>query len=234
MDDESREWVAYIPPKSTAHGHQSRIRDPRRAWPTVERFLVELTTFTLGPRAKLICHGPSAHTDAAVTAARLEEARRCFGPEDASEAVGRIDRRWTLNASQVAAALQFALDDDKFPEQQLGPTWLSFSYQFFWTEIEQSSASTSAGDARNRMSFLVISAGQRRLFLQPAFVYPAPWTSESLKEFINRTEAIVPFRFREQNFKRWLARQSPANNTGRHLKLDANWRHGKSSSRRSA
>jgi hypothetical protein len=224
MDAESREWVAYIPPKSTAHGHQSRIRDPRRAWPTVERFLAELTTFTLGPRLKLVCHGPGAHTDAAVAAARIEEARRCFGPEDASEGAGRIDPRWTLNVSQLAVALQFALDDDKFQEQQLGPTWLSFSYQFFWNEFEQSSARTSAGDSRNRASFLVISAGQRRLFLQPAFVYPAPWTSDSLKEFIDRTEAIVPFRFREQDFKRWLPPQSPTSNTGRHLKLDANWR----------
>ncbi len=226
MDAESREWVAYIPPKSTAHGHQSRIRDPRRAWPTVERFLVELTTFTLGPRLKLVCHGPP-HIDMAVAAARLEEARRCFGPEDAApDGAVRTDARWMLNPSQQAAALQFAFDDDKFPEQEIGPTWLSFSYQFHWNEFEQPSAKTNEAGSRDRTSHLVIAAGQKRLFLQPAFVYPAPWDSPFLKAFLDRTEAIVPFRFRDQDFKRWLPPPGPTSNTGRHLKLGANWRRG--------
>lgn len=36
------EWVVYSPPKSVSFGHQSRVRDPRKAWPTVEQFLMGL------------------------------------------------------------------------------------------------------------------------------------------------------------------------------------------------
>jgi hypothetical protein len=39
MSVESGEWVVYHPPKSVSFGHQSRMRDPRRTWPTVERFM---------------------------------------------------------------------------------------------------------------------------------------------------------------------------------------------------
>jgi hypothetical protein len=35
--------------------------------------------------------------------------------------------------------------------------------------------------------------GKQRLFLQRHFIYPTAWNSESLKDFIDRSELIVPF-----------------------------------------
>jgi hypothetical protein len=225
MDAERDEWVVYHPPKSVAFGHQSRIRDPRRAWPTVERFLNELTQFIVGHHIGLTCHDPSTHTDPTVATARIDEARRCFGPE-IPQGVHRTDPRWNLSESQIASAVQFALDDDRFPTQQLGPTRFSFGYQFTWNEFNRPAKPTSESESRNRTSFLGIIVGQKRLFLQPNFIYPAPWNSESLKDFIDRTESIVPFRFRDQYFKRWLPPRSPTTMHGRHLRLDVNRRRG--------
>jgi hypothetical protein len=191
----------------------------------VERFLAELTTFTLGSRIELNCRGPGAQTDAAVAAARLDEARRCFGPESASE-MHRTLPHWTLGESQVTAAVRFALDDDSFPEQPLGPSWLTFNYQFRWNGFDRIAGATSATESRNPMSSLRLIFGGRRLFLQRVFIYPAPWNSEPLKDFIDRTESTVPFRFRDQYFKRWLPPQGPRTKFGRHLRLDVNWRKG--------
>ena len=193
----------------------------------VERFLAELTTFTLGSRIELTCHGAGAQTDTAVAAARLDEARRCFGPESASE-FHRTHPHWTLSESQVTAAVQFALDDDSFPEQPLAPSWLTFNYQFCWNGFDRISGATSATESRNPMSSLGLIFGRSRLFLQPTFIYPAPWNSEPLKDFIDRTEATVPFRFRDQYFKRWLPPQSPRTKFGRQLRLDVNGRRGTS------
>jgi hypothetical protein len=227
MTIEGGEWVVYHPPKSVSFGHQSRVRDPRRSWPMVERFLAELTTFTLGSRVVLTCHDPGPQTDTAAAAARLAEARRCFGPERAS-GMYRTHPHWTLSESQVTAAVRFALDDDSYPEQPVGPSRLSFNYQFCWNEFDRFSGVKSGTESRSLMSSLGVIIGRRRLFLQPDFIYPAPWNSEPLKDFIDRTESIVPFRFRDQYFKRWLPPLGPRSKFGRQLRLDANWRRGTS------
>jgi hypothetical protein len=110
------EWVVYHPPKSVSFGHQARIRDPRKAWPTVERFLNDVTRSVLAERISLTCHDASERTDERVAAARLEEARRRFGPDVAQSGPYRSHPHWDLDASQFAPAIEFALDDDKFPK----------------------------------------------------------------------------------------------------------------------
>ena len=71
-------------------------------------------------------------------------------------------------------------------------------------------------------SHLSVTIGAQRLFLQPLFVYPAVWTSQSLKDFIERSEPLAPFRFQNQNFKRWV---SPRNKgRDRLLRLEPDWR----------
>ena len=224
MDIESDEWVVYDPPKSVAFGHLSRTRDPRRAWPLVQRFLTDLTEYTLGHHAELMCVLPGEGADANVARERIEEARRSFGPELSSEKGFQTNLRWKIGESGLASALQLAFDDDRFPPQQHGPTRLSFGYEFTWNEFNRRGKVRGETDVRRSVSTLGLIAGQRRLFLQPKFVYQAPSNSESPKDFIDRTESMVPFRFRNQYFKRWLSPRSRKTNFGRYLHLDANWR----------
>src|SRR3569832_693034 len=71
-------------------------------------------------------------------------------------------------------------------------------------------------ESRNRLSHIGVFDGQRQLFLQPHLVYPAPWTSEPLKDFVDRTAPLLPFRLRDQYFKRWLV---PAGRVTTHGRL---------------
>ena len=224
MSIEPREWVVYEPPKSVSFGHQSRIRDPRLAWPPVDRFMADLTQHTLGSHIELTCHGPSLRTGSEVASARLQEARRCFGPEIGDRAIHRTHPRWRICESQLTLAIQFALNDDRFPKQEVGPTRFHFAYNFRWREFDV--CRDVSDDPRNSVSLLGVTIGQQRLFLQPNFVYPASYDSEFVKDFIDRTELIVPFRFRDQYFKRWLPPRSPATKFGRYLRLEPTWRRG--------
>jgi hypothetical protein len=228
MDNEIGEWVIYDPPKSVSFGHLSRIRNPRRAWPLVQRFLDDLTRYTLAERAELRCSLPSGRTDAGVARERIEEARHSFAHEIPSEAGFQTSPRWKISESEMASALQFAFDDDHFPPQEDGPTWFSFCHYFTWNEFNDPYKVVGETDTRKCFSRLAVIAGRRRLFLQPFFVYPGPSSSESVKDFVDRTEAIVPFRFRNQYFKRWLPPRSAKASYGRYLRLDANWRRGSS------
>jgi hypothetical protein len=225
VDTEPNEWVVYNPPKSVSFGHQSLPRDARRAWPMVGRFLTELTTSTLGPRIELTCYLPSAQTDAIVAVARLEEARHRFGPEISNFGNHKMHPRWQLAEAQLNSAIQFALEDDKFPKQQHGPTRLYFSYQFCWTELKPPPRDGVQPESRSHQSHFGLSLGQQGVFIQPYFIYPVPSHSEFLKFFIDRTEPLVPFRFRNQYFQRWLPPRTKGK-FGRRLRLDANWRRG--------
>jgi hypothetical protein len=91
----------------------------------VELFLNTLTQYSLSPRIELAVSAPSEWTDTAVSAARMEEATRLFGSEKDTH-----PGRWAINELQLATAISFAFDDDKFPRQQAGPSDLYFSYRF--------------------------------------------------------------------------------------------------------
>lgn len=213
------EWVVYGPPKSVSFGHHSVPRDPRKTWPTVEAFLRKLDHLELGHTVELICNEGGKWTDVAVAERRISEAQSVFGlalnPQDRNP-------RWKISASQLSVAIQFALDDDKYPKQQMGPTRLHFYYRFRWPEFEKRPYWTGKGDTRPRHSSLGVSVGGRSMFLQPTFVFPAPWHSELLREFITQVEERVPFRFRDQYFKRSLPPKKSGH--GRLLKLPASWR----------
>jgi hypothetical protein len=222
-DTKPDEWVVYSPPKSVSFGHQTRLRDPRRAWPAVEAFLRDCTRATLHPRIALTCHGPSRWTDEAVAAARLADARQRFGPEPASTYIHPGPPTWTFAEADLPAALAFAFDEDKFPRQGLGPTRLTFAYELAWKEADWFDDPADATEPRRRASVLGVNIRQQRMFLQPHFVFPAPWDSPVLRAFLARLEPHLPFRFRDQYFKRWQRPQKKGA-YGRHLKLDAAWR----------
>ncbi len=217
MDSGATEWVTYHPPKSVSFGHQPRLRDPRKAWPAVGKFLEELTRFELLPRAELTCYGPDRGISPAFAMDRIREARKLFGAEEDRT---HANPQWKIAEPNLKAAIAFALDNDKFARQALGPAWLHFSYAVLWQEFELLPCLTVGNENRNQTSRLTIFIGHRGMFLQPAFIFPAPWNSETLRTFLTRIEPLTPLRFRDQYFKRVLA----VGGGGKVLKLDRNWR----------
>lgn len=219
LPDTIEEWVVYQPPKSVSFGHTSTPRDPRKAWPIVEEFLGGLEKVELGHNVELACDEGGKWTDIAVAERRISEARRLLGvpvnPKDTHP-------RWKISSTQVQSAIQFALDDDKYPKQQTGPVRFHCNYHFFWPEFEQRPYWVGEGDERRRHSMLGVTIGGRGLFLQPTFVFPAPWSSSHLREYIMRVEQKLPFRFRDQYFKRWIPPKKSGH--GRLLTLPASWR----------
>lgn len=104
----------------------------------------------------------------------------------------------------------------------MGPVWLHFSYAFLWLEFERLPYQIVGNKHRyrHRMSRLTVFIGHKGMFLQPVFLFPAPWNSQVLRDFLARIEPLTPFRFRDPYFKRSLA----GGGGGRVMKLDKNWR----------
>ena len=103
----------------------------------------------------------------------------------------------------------------------MGPVWLSFVYYFTWKGFDRAPPPIDRRD-RNT-SFIGGFVGQQRLFLQPSLAFPVPWESTRLRGFIARIEAALPYRFRDQYFKRQVPSRN-ARTQGRSFKLDRNWR----------
>ena len=134
MTNAIHEWVVYEPPKSTGFGHQSKLRNPRKAWPVVAEFLASCAELEFGHRAALICYSTNPETECAVSKARIEEARQLFGTEN-----GPISQHpsWPVSESKLEPFVQFALDNDRFPKQKTGQSRMYFFYRFRWAELEK-------------------------------------------------------------------------------------------------
>lgn len=211
------EWLCYHPPKSVSFGHQSRIRDARRAWSMTQRFLNRLTEFELGKgEIQLRCIRRDHGVDEAIGSPRIEEARQRFGRDPYGHEVHAL---WTIGPSDLEAAIAFALDDDRYPKQPGGPTMLHFWYLFRWKEFEPIYR-TLPPNSSDRFCSLGLHFGGHRLFLQPDLVIPASWDSQVAREFIARIEPDLPFRLRDQYFRRmFLARGDHGSS-----KLSKTWR----------
>lgn len=218
------ERVLYAPPKSVAFGHQSRVRDPRRAWPMVAGFMDAFALGRLAPGIGLDCYGVDESNNEIVVEERISEARRLFGPEKNPSTAPRHTRTWELQPEQLAVAIGFALDDDKWPKQELGPVRLHFRYHFLWRDLLDFASWQDVTELPliDAWSSLGVSLGSQRVFLQPRLVFPLDYYSVELASFLMRIEEYIPFRLRDQYFKRWL--RSKASTYGRVLKLDKMWR----------
>ncbi len=222
------ECVVYHPPKSVAFGHQSRPRNPREAWPKVLAFLNDFTQFELSPNIRLNYYGKNA-ADSDEFTQRVSLARQLFGHEKhPTEPNQQLTFTWELQPEQLDHAREFAFDDDKLPKQALGSTDLHICYYFLWRDYSCVHTTIQHQRARdyswaNGWSSIGISFGGNRLFLQPFFVFPYHFLSPMFLSHLMKIEASLPFRIREQYFKRCL--RTKKGNFGRFLKLDKNWRY---------
>lgn len=211
------EWLSYFPPKSVSFGHQSRVRDARRAWSMTQRFLASLTEFEIGPgENQLRCMRRDNGIDDAVGSARLAEARQRFGPDPYGHADHAL---WIINPSDLETAIAFALDDDRYPKQPYGPADLHFWYRFRWKEFEPIYRALPP-DSNDRFCSIGMHFGGQRLFLQPSLVIPASWDSQVAREFIARIEPHLPFRLRDQYFRRMFLTRGNHGSS----KLSKTWR----------
>jgi hypothetical protein len=231
---DSKEWVVYMPPKSTGFGHTSRIRDARKSWPFVQKFLRDWTHFELGKRISLTirsAEGLAAQgADHHVASERLAEARGLFGQQTSAPGVFP---GWSIAEKQLDEAIEFALNDDRYASQQVAPSWLYFDYDFDWKTFAPVSPIASCGEHRRSCSDLGVIIGGGKVFLQPRFVFPSPWNSKPTVDFINRIDDACPFRFREQCFRRVLPPKGKASRYGRVHRLPKGWRNEVSNNRKS-
>ena len=222
--DDGHERVIYEPPKSAAFGHHARMRDAQRAWAMTTAFLDRYTVYTLGSPITFTCWAQIEWTNDDPAIAIIDAARHMFGPE--VEQLPTV-MRWKLRSEQLLLALQVALDNHEWPLQQRSPVSLHFWYSFVWRVllINPIPPGTPIDDQiRNEhSSHLGISIrGQVPIFLKPTFVFPFSWDSPQFSNFLDEIEESVPFRFRDQYFKRLLP--SKTGGYSRVLKLAKGWR----------
>jgi hypothetical protein len=228
--DFQEERLCYQPPKSAAYGHASRLRNPRVGWPFTVEFLEKFTIhYDYIAGIRLSCSKPGKYTDETVAINRIQAAEKIFGP-----VTNAFFPEWKLTLDQLPLAIEFALDDDKWPRQDLGPVSLYFSYILLWREflvcpapsrqdvVEYMRQDKWDDPGKSPLSRLGVSLGQRRLFLQPFFQFPFPYNSETGREFLACIEENLPFRFRDQYFKRMP--RSKKGTYGRMRKLPKGWR----------
>ena len=210
------EFVVYHPPKSIGFGHHSRIRDGRKSLQFAQKFLTRNTIFNLASTIKLTVQAPSQWTNQVVSEQTVKDAIGIFGqPKHSSY--------WEFSSSLLPEALEFAFADEQRPKQALGPVLISFSYQFEW---EQAPARSNDFNKRfyNKGSTLGILIGSRKFFLQPTFIFPWVYDTQELHEFLIGLEPELPFRFRDDYFKRVVPTKD--GKSERLLKLPKSWLHG--------
>jgi hypothetical protein len=189
------EGLIYTPPKSTAFGHRTRIRDGRAAWAATVAFLESCTTYRFHDHAELQVLQPPYGPDAAIAAECRRRAVERFGTP--------ISGEWKLGPSQLSDAIAFALDDDRWPRQPAGPSYLTFLVEFEWRKYPPVEAVANPYD-REFGSFFGVVLGNQRVFLQPELFFPLPYDSAEIREFLDELDPVLPFRLRDQYFQRLL------------------------------
>ncbi len=190
--------IFYHPPKSSSFGHAPSSRDPRKGWLQTLKFLESLTQYTLRPNLDLRIPFYPKWSDPEVINTCIQDATELFGAPDKIE--GELSCSWVLPASRLSEAVEFALADSTRPRQEIGPTWLSFSYDFSWKPHPTLQNQPNFGEGSN----LGVIHGGRRLFLQPTFRFPFESVTPELTEFLSHVQSYLPFRFRESCFSTLL------------------------------
>lgn len=200
------EFVSYQPTKSASYGHQTGVRDSRTAWKGVEQFLEAFTIFSPPTLISFRCVSPFSGSCTVFNEFRVF-ANRELGTTDQGE--------WQFRPEQLPQALHLAFAEHRWPKQADGPAWLSFSYDFEWKELPRLGETTLPQSSRLHV---IVSA--QRIFLQPTFVFPQPWDSLELLQFLHDVKPHLPLRLRDQYFRRLLPSKK---GDFRALKLPKDW-----------
>jgi len=181
-------WVGYAPPKSAAHGHGPRARNPRRAWEATQSFLRQHTVANLQSPLKLTVFGPSQWTNPSIVEAVRAEAARAFGPPTG---ISGDFHNWELPPVRLDEALEFAFADEDRPKQALGPVSLYLWFSFSW--LKMPNAYPDGREHPHSAGSLGLSIGGRRMFIQPTFVFAASDRDREFVAHLRELEAAMPF-----------------------------------------
>ncbi|NJM43744.1 MAG: hypothetical protein HC858_06745, partial [Brachymonas sp.] len=134
----------------------------------------------------------------------------------ANQEIGTTDQgEWQFTHEQLPQALKLAFAEHRWPKQADGPAWLSFSYEFEWKELPHLCETKLP-----RSSRLHVIVSAQRIFLQPTFVFPRPWDSRELLQFIHKIKPELPLQLRDQYFRRLIPSKD---GDFRMLKLPKDW-----------
>ena len=155
---------------------------------------------------------------------RRTQASRIFGFGEEVKNAYQHFIEWKLDSFHIQSAVDFALDDDVYPQQECGPTQLYFSYNLEWKGFPVAVEDDDFRYSDMAWGFhLGRDALRKSVFITCDMTFPAPWNSPDLKRFIQAIEPDLPFRLKDQYFKRWLAPKKRGS-MGRLIKLDKGWR----------
>ncbi len=161
--------------------------------------------------------GPSQWTEAAVVEATRAEAAKKFGP--ATTISGEF-YNWDLPTAKLDEALDFAFEDESRPKQSLGPVRLYMSYSIAWKSLPNPATDTH-GEHFASGSFLGLSVGGRKLFLQPTFLFEASDRDSLFIAQLSLLEQAMPFTPKDTNYYR--VEPKKGGNGEKLVKLPAGW-----------
>ncbi|MBB3219429.1 hypothetical protein [Pseudoduganella umbonata] len=207
------EAVFYQLPKSVSF-HQAVKGRPREAFGRIREMLASMAvSVQLGHSIALNVDPPSEWTDAAVAAACLDEARRRFGLE---RNPGESGKSWQLGIECFEDAVEFALSDERWPRQTVGPLSLHVSYHFDWRDFSNEFPEPLASWERGTCT-LGLNFHRRALSVGPSLIFPVPYESAAFQPFLDRLTAALPFEIKHKHLRRMLV--NPKNGAIRYLHL---------------
>jgi hypothetical protein len=203
--------VYYSPPKSVGYGHQARRKDARKAWSETSVFMESCTIgahFGQNP-IRLSAGGHPDQVEPDISKAAVQRCIHQLGPGETN--VTEHKTKWVVSPADLLTAVDLALSCDTWSTQKWGPIHLQFAYYFRMCDINNSTQPMRSISIP--VSILGIDIGLRahRLLLQPHIYIPYTWDSADFKEYRSRMEAISPFRFRKQYYRRGLLTKSRNN-----------------------
>lgn len=193
------EAVMYVAPKSMGFGHRVRARNARAAWSKTLAFLERHTFHELRGRIRFECPRAGEGLDERVRDQYVDYVRSELGAEGGEPGYPA----WDLAAHQFERSLAVALNEDRWPPQRYGPAHLHFCYDFVWCqEGEPKIMRDHAANEVPKYSWIGVSIGSARVFLQPMFFFPHACDSTEVQRMLQAIAVDLPFRFSPHHFQR--------------------------------
>jgi hypothetical protein len=205
------ERVKYVPPKSMGFGHNARARTARQAW---QKTLDFLDRHTLREMRREITFGfPSTAVDG--PGEYLGHVREKLGPQTGQPPY----HVWSLTSAEFELCLRLALDVDRWPRD--AEFRFSFCYDFVWRqEGVQRIPREGAMNGVPKYSWMIVTIGSRKVFLQPSFYFPHAHDSDEIHTLLQAIGSDLPFRFSPHHFQRVYAAKRGNGYVGRKLPKD--------------
>jgi hypothetical protein len=193
------EGVLYVASKSMGFGHRVRVRNARAAWSKTLAFLERHTVYELRDRISFECPRAGDGLDEGVRAQYVDYVRSELGAEGGEPGYPS----WDLARGQFEHSIEVALNEDRWPPQRYGPAHLHFCYDFVWRHAgEREITRVHAPNEVPRYSWMGVSIGSGKVFLQPMLFFPYASGSTEVQRMLQAIAVDLPFRLSPHHFQR--------------------------------